>query len=155
MAYNIIDILDKAIIVANKKKAIYEDIGKKKNDNQGVKILSKVLIKEVDRSIEYYESLKSKIWDNEFEEIDIGVYDKISFLINEFNRRLYIGDVNNSKEFLKFSLDLERDVKSLIIDIQGRFVKNTSDIYTETYRILSDVISNKSKHIETLEKTLR
>lgn len=59
------------------------------------------------------------------------------------------------REYLGFSLIMEKSVYSLHMDIQGRFVKNTSDIHTKTYKILSDIIDNKAKHIAMLEKTFR
>lgn len=155
MGYNIVDILDKAVKVANKRKTIFENIKKDKCDIPAMKILSKVLIKEVDRTIQYYEVLKEEVRNVEFEEIDFVIYDKISFLINEFNTRIYIPDVNNVREYLKFSIDLEKDTLSLLVDIQGRFVKNTSDIHTKTYEILSKIIDNIGKHIITLENILK
>jgi hypothetical protein len=63
--------------------------------------------------------------------------------------------INNIRDFLEFSLISEKDTYSLFIDIQGRFVKNTSDIHTETYNILSDMINNKVEFITTLEKIIK
>lgn len=154
MAYNIVDILDKAINVTNKVKIEYENIGKEKCDIQSIKIMSKVLVKQLDKNIEYYESLKEQIGDAEFEEIDFFIYDKMSSLINQFNKKTYVKDINNVKDYLKFSLRLEKDEYSLLIDIQGRFVKNTSDMNTKTYKILSDIINNAAEHIAILEKML-
>jgi hypothetical protein len=155
MGYNIIDVVDKAINIANRKKAIYEDISKNNSNNPSIKMLSKVLIKEVDQTIKYYETYKKEVGSVEFEEIDFGVYDKMSFLINEFNKKIYIPEIHNNKSFLSFSLNLEKGIYALLIDLQGRFVQNTSDLHTKTYEILSDMIKNKVKHIDTLEKTLK
>ncbi|PJI09574.1 MULTISPECIES: hypothetical protein [Clostridium] len=154
MAYNIVDILDKAINVANKVKIEYETIGKEKCDIQSIKIMSKVLVKQLDKTIEYYESLKEQIGDTEFEEIDFFIYDKMASLINQFNKKTYIKDINNVRDYLMFSLGLEKDVYSLLIDVQGRFVEDTSDMNTETYKILSNIINNEAEHIAILEKTL-
>ena len=79
----------------------------------------------------------------------------MSFLIDEFNKKIYVTEIHNIKEFMKFSLDAEKDGKSLLIDVQGRFVKNTSDTHTKTYEILSKMINNKAIKIELLEKILR
>lgn len=155
MGYNIVDIIDKGINIAIRRKVIFEKIGKNRCDIPTMKILSTVLIKEVDRTIQYYETLKKEIGNVEFEEIDFVIYDKISFLINEFNERIYVPEINDVKEYLRFSVDLEKDTYSLLIDIQGRFVKNTSDMHTKTYKILSQIIGNIDKHIKTLEKILK
>jgi len=50
--------------------------------------MSTVLIKQMDKTIEYYEKLKKVISGMEFEEIDFVIYDKMSFLIDEFNRKV-------------------------------------------------------------------
>ena len=154
MGYNVADIINKAIKIALRRRTIYEKIGQEKYDILSIKIISTVLIKEVDRTIEYYEALLKEINDVEFEEIDFSIYDKMSFLINDFNKRIDIAEINNVREYLTFSLSLEKSLYSLLIDIQGRFVTNTSDIHTETYRILSDIIDNKTKHIAMIEKAL-
>ena len=90
----------------------------------------------------------------EFEEIDFSIYDKMSSLINNYNKRIDVAEVTNVREYLKFSLDLEKSIYSLQMDIQGRFVKNESDIHTKTYQILADIIDNKAQHIAMLEKIL-
>jgi hypothetical protein len=155
MGYNVVDLIDKAINIAGRRKNIFENIGEQKSDIPSIKIMSKVLAKEVDKTIQYYETLKKEIGDSELEEIDFGIYDKLSFLINEFNKKIYVFEVNSVREYLKFSIDLQKDTYSLLIDIQGRFVKNTSDMHTKTYMILSDIISNIEGHIATLENTLK
>ncbi|MBC8060890.1 MAG: hypothetical protein H7Y18_09510 [Clostridiaceae bacterium] len=155
MGYNVIDLIDKAIKVSIRKKEIYKSIGKENCDIPSIQIMSKVISKEIDKTIKYYETLKVEIGDVEFEEIDLYIYDKMSFLIDEFNKRVYVTKINNVKEYLKFSLELEKDVQSLLIDVQGRFVKSTSDLHTKTYEILTFMINNKAQNIATLEKTLK
>lgn len=154
MGYNVIDILNKGIDVNLKRKAIYEDIGNKNCDIPSMKVMSNVLIKQANRTIQYYEELKKDVSPEESDEIDFVIYDKISFLINEFNKRLYTPEVSNARDFLNFSLSLESDLYSLLIDIQGRLVKNLNAIQTETYKVLSKTIKNSSAHIETLKDIL-
>jgi len=154
MGYNIIDLIDKAITITIKRKAIYKNIGDEKSSNPRIKIMSKVFIKEIDETILYYKKLKEEIADKSPEEINFGIYDKMSFLINEFNKKTYITNTTNIKGYLKFSLDLEKDVFSLLIDLQGRFVKTEDDTRTKTYKILSCIIKNKTRQIEMLETVL-
>lgn len=155
MGYNIIDILNKAINITRRKREMYEEIGLKKCDIPKIQVMSKVLGKEANSNIQRYEKLKSEVSGSEVDEIDFGVYDKISFLINEFSRKVYVPEISNVREFLEFSLNLEEDTHSLLIDIQGRFVKKASDIHTKTYKILSDIINSKAEHISTLKKMLK
>lgn len=155
MGYNVIDLINKAIDISIRKKAIYEHIGQRKCDISSMEMVSTILIKQINNTIRYYETLKRESEDRDFEEIDISIYDRISFLINEFNKKMYEPQINNIRDFLEFSLISEKDTYSLFIDIQGRFVKNTSDIHTKTYNILSDMINNKVELITTLEKIIK
>ena len=138
MGYNVADIINKAIKIAIKKRTIYENIGQEKCDIPSIKIISTVLIKQINKTIEYYESLVKEIDNMEFEEIDFSIYDKMSSLINNYNKRIDVAEITNVREYLKFSLDLEKSIYSLQMDIQGRFVKNESDIHTKTYQIDGD-----------------
>ena len=155
MGYNVIDIIDKGIDIAQRKKVIYENLGKEKVDIPSLKIISKILVKEIDANIKYYETLKKEIGNSVLEEINFEIYDRMSFLVNEFNEKVYVSQINNIKDYLKFFLGLERDTYSLLIDIQGRFVKTKSDMNTRTYKILSEIINNKAEHISTLEKVIK
>lgn len=155
MGYNVIDLINKAIKLAIRRRKIYENIGKDKCDIPSIEIMSKVLEKEIDRTIKYYETLKNEINGVEFDEIDFYIYDKMSFLIDEFNKKIHVTEINNVREYLKFSLDSEKDGQSLLIDLQGRFVKNASDLNTKTYEILSNMIDNNARNIAVLEKILK
>jgi len=108
MGYNIADIFDKTVTISIRRRTLYENIVQEKYDTLSIKIISKVLVKEVDRTIEYYEELLKEINnDAEFEEIDFSIYDKMSFLINDFNKRIDTAEINNVKEYLTFSLVLK------------------------------------------------
>lgn len=155
MSYDVNDIIDKAVNIALKRKNIYENVKHQNKDIYSIIIMSNVLIKDVEKNIELYKKLKIEIKDIALEDIDFGVYDKISFLINEFNGKPYLYHMKNIKDFLKFSLNLEKDIHSLFLSIQGRLIKNKNDINTKTYKILSDMINNKAKLIESIEKILR
>lgn len=155
MGYNAIDLINRAIDIAARKKNIYMNIGKRKSDIQFIEIVSTVLIRQIDNTIKYYETLKNQLTNENLEDIDFGIYDKISFLINEFNSRLYEPQINNTRDFLKFLLASEKETYSLLVDIQGRFVKSFSDIDTKTYKMLTNVINNKTSFISTLEKLLK
>ncbi|AFM41582.1 hypothetical protein Desaci_2649 [Desulfosporosinus acidiphilus SJ4] len=154
MGYNVADIIEKALKIAVRRRAIYESIGQHKSDILYVKIFSNVLIKQMDKTVKYYESLLNEIRKVTFEEIDFSTYDKMSSLISNFNMRLNEINITSGREFLEFSLSLERAVYSLLVDIQGRFVKNTDDVHTRTYEILSDIILSKAKQIEMIERML-
>ena len=53
-----------------KKKDIYINIGQRKCDIPSVEIVLTVLIKQIDNTIQYYETLKKEVGDQNFEEID-------------------------------------------------------------------------------------
>ena len=154
MGYNVLDIIDKAIDIQNRRKIILKSVVSENKAKATIILMCKVLCNQIDEIISYYNELEDEIRDTEFEEIDIIIYDKISFLINEFNIKIYYADIENAKDYLKFSLNLAKDTYSLFIDIQGRLVKNINDTSTKTYDILSKIINNIKKQIRTIEKTI-
>lgn len=154
MGYNILDIIDKTINIAKKRKELYLSMGEKNSSNNAIKVISLVLAKEVDKSLKYYNELKKELGNNELDEIDFYIYDKISFIINEFYNGLHEIEVRNSKEFMKFTLEHEKNTLSMFINIQGRFANNKSALQTRTYEILSKVIKAKNEHIKMLESVL-
>lgn len=154
MGYNVMDIIDKSIKIEEKRKIIIKDVVAEDKALPAVKLISKVLYNQINERIKYYKELKEEIKNKELEEIDFRTYDRISFLMNEFNNRVYIEEITNVKDYLKFSLDLAKDKYSLFIDIQGRLFNNTNDTTTKTYEILSKIITNISKEIRTIENTI-
>lgn len=154
MGYNIVDIIDKAIKVAKKRKILITSVGEKSN-TPSIKVMSKVLVKESNKTIKYYEELKKEISDIELEEIDFYKYDKMSFLIDDYNKRLIEVEVKNTREYLRNLLQAEKDVYAVFVDVRGRFVNKASDTETKTYKILSKIIDNKYKNIKELEKVIK
>ena len=151
MGYNIIDIIDKAINIASMRKDLYTGISNESHQPPAVKIISKVLADNVDKTFVYYEKLKKEVNDREIEIIDFAIYDKISFLIGQFNLRLHTTDATTPAEFISFSLDLEKEILALFLDIQGRLIKTAADSTSIAYTILTDMIKNKTKLIHDLE----
>lgn len=154
MGYNAIDILYKAINIEERRKIIIKSIECENKSNPVILLMSKVLCQQIDKRINHYKKLKDQIKDSDLEEIDVSIYDRISFLINEFNNKVYSPQVNNVQDYLKFSIELAKDKYSLFIDIQGRLFNNNKDTNTKTYEVLSDIINTISKQIEVTEKTL-
>lgn len=151
MGYNIIDIIDKAIAIAYKRKELYAEISKQDHLPPAVKILSKVFADNVDKTFIFYEKLKIEVNNEEAEKIDFTIYDKISFLISQFNQKVYTTEATTPKEFLTFSLHFEKEILALFLDIQGRLITTANDTTSKTYIILSNMIKTKTKLIEDLE----
>ncbi len=151
MGYSIIDIVDKSIAIAYKRQGLYAEISVQNHLPPSVKILSKVLAHNVDKTLFSYQELRKEINDDEIE-INFAIYDKISFLISQFNLRKYSTDATTPKEFLSFSLNYEKEILALFLDIQGRLVETSKDTSSKAYTILSDMIRTKSKLIENLER---
>jgi len=154
MGYNILDIIHKAINIQNRRKIILKRVVAEGKAIPAIILMSKVLCHQIDEIIKYYYELQDELRDTEFEEIDIITYDKMSFLINEFNNKIYNPEIYNGKDYLKFSLNLAKDTYSLFMDIQGRLVHNMKDTNTKTYEILSKIINNIVKQIRTIEKMI-
>ncbi|QBD87863.1 hypothetical protein EW636_10110 [Clostridium tetani] len=152
MAYTALDLLDKIIYVEEKKRDICgAGLDKAKNDMR-IYILIKVMMKNLDRSIEFHKELKEQMLKSKMEEIDFIVYDKISFLIDEFSTKLLAPDIFNIKGLIKFCLEFQRDILALCIYIQGRIVQREEDMNTSTYKALNAMIVEKKKEIKNLEE---
>lgn len=151
MAYNTLDIIDKVINTAEKIKKMYKDIIIDTEKNSSIYILLKIFIKNIEINIKCYKSLSLEVENLSGDEIDFVIYDKISFLINEFNQKIFIYQDLSSKTLVKSSLDIEKDLLALFIDIQGRLVKTQADTNTNAYKILSKLIFQKEKKIKDIE----
>ncbi|WFD09309.1 hypothetical protein [Tepidibacter hydrothermalis] len=153
MAYNTIDLIDKAIDIAKKRKEIYINIANDNYENKRMNIVVNTLVKGLDKNIDCYNRLKKYIAQNEevLENIDFLVYDKILFLVNQFKKRLMNPKISDIKSLLRFSLNLEKEIYALFIAIQGRLVVKEEDAKTNTYRFLSNIIKEKEEYIKNLE----
>lgn len=151
MSYTAIDLLDKVIYISEKKKAICSAFMNEKSRNNNARMVMNIFIKNLDKSIQYYKNLKEEIKDSPLEEIDFVIYDKISFLMDAFNRKEIATESMSAKDILECCLNFQKDTLALYIDIQGRLIKNEDDIKTNTYKIIKDMISEKEKYIKDLE----
>ncbi len=154
MAYTIIDILNKTIDIAVKRKNLYLNIDYKGQDKAKFKLVKSVLIKSVDKEIKYYEDIKTDLKGNDLEDIDFSIYDKISFSMNEFNNKIYCENIDNIPKLIKWTASLHKDIFALYISIQGKLVITESDSETFAYKILSNVLEKKERTIKELERLI-
>lgn len=111
-----------------------------------------IFIKNLNKSIQYYKNLKEEIKNLPLEEIDFVIYDKISFLIDTFNRKEIVTESMSAKDILECCLNFQKDTLALYIDIQGRLIKNENDVKAKTYKIIEDMIREKEKYVKDLEE---
>ena len=154
MPYNIIDILDKTISISKKRKIIYLDIDYKGQDITKFQLVRCVLIKSIEKEINYYEDLEKELQDQDLEDINFSVYDKISFLMNQFYNKIYCQDIDNIPKLIKYATTLHKDIFALYMSIQGKLITTENDTETFAYKILSNVLARKEKTIWELEKLL-
>lgn len=161
MGYNIIDIVNKCIIIEENKRKIFKKIINEDSLNL-IKselirlrsiVLVKTFLKDIDRVIDYYEELKNRINISSIEEIDFRTYDKIAFLMNEYDNKIKYMDLDeiSPKEYVDITLDLTKDKYALLIDIQGRLYNNTNDNKSSTYEVLTNLINHTDNHIKVIE----
>lgn len=154
VAYNIIDILNKAINVDNKTKIIIKNIANENEEIKPIKLINNVMIKQLDIGTKYYEDLIEKLQGETLSDVDFMTYDKISFLVSEFNNKQYSPVIKNPRDFLMFTMELSKERYSLFVDIQGRLVNNTGDSNSKTYNVLNSIIDNINKQIIGIEEVL-
>ena len=161
MGYNIIDIVNKCIIIEENKRKIFKKIINEDSLNLfkselirlRLIVLVKTFLKDIDRVIDYYEELKNRINISSIEEIDFRTYDKIAFLMNEYDNKIKYMDLDeiSPKEYVDITLDLTKDKYALLIDIQGRLYNNTNDNKSSTYEVLTNLINHTDNHIKVIE----
>ena len=161
MGYNIIDIVNKCIIIEENKRKIFKKIINEDSLNLikselirlSLIVLVKTFLKDIDRVIDYYEELKNRINISSIEEIDFRTYDKIAFLMNEYDNKIKYMDLDeiSPKEYVDITLDLTKDKYALLIDIQGRLYNNTNDNKSSTYEVLTNLINHTDNHIKVIE----
>ena len=154
MAYNIIDILDKTINIAEKRKKVYSNIDYKGQDKSKFQLVRCVLIKSIEKEISYYEELKKDLKYQDLEDIDFSIYDKISFLMNQFYNKAYCEDIDNIPKLIKCTTSLHKDIFALYMSIQGKLIRTENDTETFAYKILSNVLTRKQKTIVELERLI-
>ncbi|WP_027623038.1 hypothetical protein [Clostridium lundense] len=151
MSYTAIDLLEKIIGVTGKKKEICKISIEGEKKELSMYMINNIFIKNLDKSIQHYNDLKEEIKNSSLEDIDFVIYDKISFLIDDFNRKQIITESTDVKSIVECCLNLQKGTLALYIDIQGRLIKNEDDVKTKTYKIIEDMISEKEKYIKDLE----
>ncbi|MBF8982896.1 hypothetical protein IZY60_05050 [Lutibacter sp. B2] len=152
--YTTLDLINKTIIIARKRQDMYKKISSLDSQHFTTAMIANTLVIDAKKTLLYYEKLKMEVEDGQ-EEIDFATYDKISFLINEFKRRFVSPTIYDVENLLKFSLDFEKQVIALFIDIQGRLIHDKYDVEKNTYKILSSIIEAKQKHINNLEMYIK
>ncbi|WP_234117454.1 hypothetical protein [Clostridium hydrogenum] len=155
MGYNVVDIIDKAIGILRKRIEAYKKVEKENEDIPYIKIISKVILKQAYGTLEHYEKFKSMVDNDEAEEIDFRTYDRISFLVNQFNQRIYSLEFTSAREYFVNLIDFQKDVCSLYIDIQGRLVKDEGNMHKVTYELMGKMIEYKTSQIKALEEVLK
>lgn len=154
MGYTILDILDKLIKIEIKIKEIYIDIANLTQVGR-IEIVSRILIKEKSRNIEYYKNIRKESSLRLQEDIDFDIYDKISFLINQFNMRIRTENLDTLEKLLDYALEYEEMNRVLLIDIQGRLLRTEDDNKTTAYKVLSEIIFERQIYINNIKSFIR
>ncbi|MCT4595803.1 MAG: hypothetical protein N4A57_16270 [Anaeromicrobium sp.] len=153
MAYTVIDLLDKIILIEEMAKEMYEEMGKKYGEDIYMRTIVNVLVREEVRHIEYYNDLKKKCKDEE--SIDFHLYDKASFLLNKFKGNIIVPNVGTKEELLNFAIDFEKKNVAFLIDIKGRLVTSVNDSEKCLYKVLEMIIDEEQKHVDNIEKFVK
>lgn len=157
MGYNVLDIINKLILIKEEVKKIYIKISSNSEENYAIKISANILARYQNKHIIHYKELKDKIKNDKLDEIDFVIYDKISFLIDEYKNKINLIESNpkNIKNILYLALRFQDENDALIIDIQGRLVKKEEDSKTKTYDILTQILNDEQKHTDELKLILK
>ncbi|MDO5516114.1 MAG: hypothetical protein Q4F66_01085 [Clostridium sp.] len=154
MGYSVIDLLEKCIQIENIKIKYLEDMIEKKRNETVIQIVCRVFSKDCLNTITFYNDIKESIDSAEISEINVMTYDKMSFLFNEFIKKIYIPDLDTPRKYLLYALDLAKDKHSLFVDIQGRLYNDSKEDNSVTYKVLTKLVKKSEDQIRSIERTL-
>lgn len=155
MGYNIIDIIDKAVEIDERILSLIEDVEKNEETNTKIVIMSKVVEKQMITKLDEYKKIREKATEESLEDIDFFVYDKISFLINEFNKKESELDMTNLKSYVKSIISIKKEEDALFLDIKGRLVNSEFGYNKENYNFIVKIIEIIEKFIYNLESIVK
>lgn len=149
--YDVRDLIKKAIAIAEKKKRLLLSILENTPDPR-LRILIQVMINTVEKDIQFYLTMNQELENQTLDPIDFAVYDTIASLINQFGRGMVSTKIKTRQEMVNFSVDIEKAVLALMLDIQGRLAQAEGGGHSTTYVIVGRAIEQKKKTIENLER---
>lgn len=130
---------------------MYKQTAATKGIYPSIKTVALVLAREEEKHVESHNNLKESLKDKELDEIDFDVYDKVSGLISEFQSRIIMPNIYNVKDLVLAALVLESQYLALLVDIQGRMVKNKEDVERLSYKVLEGLLEDEKKRINNLK----
>ena len=111
-----------------------------------------VFIKSTEKEIRHCDEMLSSISDQMAGGIDFDVYDKISFLVNQFSRTLVMPKTHDRRQLVAYALNQEKAVLALLLDIQGRMMMQERMTESVAYYVLSELIEIKKAFIDKMER---
>ena len=151
LGYNIIDILDKLIVIEQKGHTIYKAISQKENVDEKIKVVARILADQETRHMASYKRIrKLTAEEGEMPAIDFDIYDQASQLISGYMSppSVHMADI---QQLLKFALDFEKQGLALLMRIQGLLVRGKESEGSINYSVLTEIIEEEKKHINDLE----
>jgi len=156
--YTIIDLIDKLSKIDEEQYELYLQIYENIETRNSLKIIAKVLFNEEKKHLAGFQELKES--SSTFSDIDIdidfdfAIYDRAVELIYEFSKIKSKIPIANVTELLEAALIFEKENLSLVLIVQGLFVKLYKDVETRNYIILSEILKEEQKHIDVIETIL-
>jgi hypothetical protein len=148
--YDIRDVVQKAIGLSERKRALYAQQSAQVDD-PGLQLIIRVIVKQVDEDIAHYQAIIANITDEMADAIDFGTYDKVSSLVNQFSGVMAAPAIATKHEFMSFVITLEERLYALLVDIQGRMVVNEMVASSVSYYVLSELIEEKAAFVAQLK----
>lgn len=150
MGYNIVDILDKLIIIEKKGYIIYHAISQMENVEEKIKVVARILADQEARHVQLYKKIKKITEKGDMPAIDFDIYDQASQLISGYTTppSVHMVDI---QQLIRFALDFEKQNLALVMRIQGLLVRGLGGEESVSYKVLTEIIKEEQKHIQDLE----
>ena len=152
--YTIIDLIDKLSKIDEEQYELYLQIYENIETRNSLKIIAKVLFNEEKKHLAGFQELKESSSTYTDIDVDFAIYDRAVELIYEFSKIKSKIPIANVTELLEAALIFEKENLSLVLIVQGLFVKLYKDVETRNYIILSEILKEEQKHIDVIETIL-
>ncbi|SUY46933.1 Uncharacterised protein [Clostridium putrefaciens] len=154
--YTVVDIIDNLSEIEKMYINFFHEVSDSDSKISSFKLVANALGKTKQNHMNFYYNLRNKMKGEEFIEVDMHDYDKISKSISEFKYSFKFSFKFKCNidviELIKISLSIEKDNIALLLIIRGILVKDKNYKYKKIYECLSYIIEDKNKYILQLEK---
>lgn len=155
MPYSMIDVIETFKDFENRIIRIFDEVLLQIKNNNKLINVSKILIREEVRHLEYYDKLIVDLKAAGDCSLGNDLYDKISTLLLDFNKDVKSPNIKTVRELLEYALSIEKLNLDLLKHIQRSFMGRRYNENKINFDVLQLIINEESSHVTNILTFLR